>query len=51
MEALIANIEHEMMAFIEESKKMTNKAAAKRARKLSMSITRDLKEYRKESIK
>lgn len=51
MEALIANIEHEMKAFIEESKKVTNKAAAKRARKLSLSITKDLKEFRAKSIK
>jgi len=54
METLMNRIEQmetKMNAFISDARKTTNKSAAMRARKLSLEITKELKDFRKDSIK
>lgn len=51
MNELIERLTVNMGIFIKETAKLTNKTAAARARKLSMTIAADLKQYRKDSIK
>lgn len=52
MKALTNTIAKQMEDFMEESAKALNgnRSAGKRARKLSSSITKELKEYRKVSV-
>lgn len=51
MNRLLENLKSNMDAFTENASKVSNIAAAKRARKLSLEITAQLKQYRKDSIK
>lgn len=51
MNELIERLTVNMGIFLKESTKIDNKAAAARARKLSLIIATDLKQYRKDSIK
>jgi hypothetical protein len=48
---VVAEVEERVSFFLTDARKETNKAAAKRARKLSMEITKLLKTYREISIK
>lgn len=51
MEVLVKKIKALFVEFNDEVGKIRNKAAARRARKLSLEIERSLKLYRKESVK
>ena len=48
---MVENIKRDMINFVVDAEKVDNKSAARRARKLSMEIGRQLKEYRAKSIK
>ena len=52
MEDLVVTLSAKLNQFIEEARQglRPNKAAAKRARKLSLEIEKQLKEYRKASV-
>jgi hypothetical protein len=51
MKKLVEVVTVNMDSFIVEAGKTDNKAAAARARKLSLLITTQLKQYRKDSVK
>jgi hypothetical protein len=51
MEDQVYKIKNAMISFLGDAEKVDNKSAARRARKLSMEITRMLKDYRAASIK
>jgi hypothetical protein len=51
MEDQVYKIKNAMISFLRDAEKVDNKSAARRARKLSMEITRMLKDYRAASIK
>lgn len=50
MEKLISKIEETQRMFIEEAKKSDNKAAQRRARKISLELCKLCKEFRQESL-
>ena len=51
IEKLVVEICDEFSLFTVDARQVGNKAAARRARKLSIKITKDLKRFRKLSIK
>ena len=51
MQVLLTQLDVMMDEFKQEANLVKNKAAARRARKLSLSITKVLKQYRKDSSK
>lgn len=51
MEELLKNVQETFSAFLLDAQKTGNKAAAVRARKASLELEKQLKEYRKTSIK
>lgn len=48
---LVSTINSQMENFVTNAEKVTNKSAARRARKISMHVTDLMKKYRKFSIK
>lgn len=51
MDSLVDTLVKQTESFIENAKKTTNKSAARRARKISLELTKTLKEYRRLSVK
>jgi len=51
MERQVDCIKNAMNSFMADAEKVTNKSAARRARKLSLEIGQQLKDYRAKSIK
>jgi len=51
IEINVTDLAKMLINFLDDAKKTTNKAAAARARKLSLKIAQSMKDYRKISIK
>jgi len=51
IETQVKELDDSMNQFLLDAKKLTNKSAARRARKLSMEISRQMKQYRADSLK
>lgn len=51
MKELLDQITKQFEVFVQETKNINNKAAARRARKASLELEKLFKEYRKQSLK